>query len=210
VQSPRGSAPAPAPAAADDDAIHAALARGDRTLALTRLMQVHGAELHRFCCSMLGDVTLADDVHQAVFVQAFEGLGGFRGDSSFRAWLFGIARHRCLDAARARRRSRWRFVLGRDRDDDPASHDEAQDTVADAIRAVEHTRETDRRSDALRACLRGLAPHVRVAVLLRYEQGLPYEEIARLSRERAAAIQMRVARALPVLRDCVLGKGVTL
>ena len=31
-------------------------------------------------------------------------------------------------------------------------------------------------------------------------------EIARLSRERAAAIQMRVARALPVLRDCVAAK----
>jgi RNA polymerase sigma-70 factor (ECF subfamily) len=164
-------------------------------------MQAHGAEVHRFCTSMLGDATLADDVHQAVFVQAYEGLATFRREGSYRSWLFGIARHRCLDAAKARRRWRWRFVLGKD---DHASHFDGDPPL------VEHTRETDRRSDALADCLRALAPHVRVAVLLRYEQGLPYEEIARVSRERAATIQMRVARALPVLRDCVIGKGGTL
>jgi RNA polymerase sigma-70 factor (ECF subfamily) len=164
-------------------------------------MQAHGAEVHRFCASMLGDATLADDVHQAVFVQAYEGLATFRSEGSYRSWLFGIARHRCLDAAKARRRWRWRFVLGQA---DEASGESAVAPV------VEHTRETDRRSDALRDCLRTLAPHVRVALLLRYEQGLPYEEIARLSRERAATIQTRVARALPLLRDCVVGKGASL
>jgi RNA polymerase sigma factor (sigma-70 family) len=169
-------------------------------------MQVHGAEIHRFCASMLDDVSLADDVHQAVFVQAYEGLASFRHEGSYRSWLFGIARHRCLDAVKARRRWRWRFVLGKDDADQVA----ATSATVDPVPALEHTAETDRRTDALRACLHTLAPHVRVAVLLRYEQGLPYEEIARLSRERAATIQTRVARALPVLRDCVVGKGAAL
>jgi DNA-directed RNA polymerase specialized sigma24 family protein len=42
-----------------------------------------------------------------------------------------------------------------------------------------------------------------VAVLLRYEEGLSYEEIGRMSRERPPTVQARVARALPVLRRCL-------
>ena len=48
-----------------------------------------------------------------------------------------------------------------------------------------------------------LAPRVRTAVLLRYQQGLSYPEIARLSNEKAPALQVRVARALPLLRRCL-------
>jgi RNA polymerase sigma factor (sigma-70 family) len=182
-----------------------ALARGDRAAALTQLMHDHGEQIHRFCVSMLGERSLADDVQQAVFVQAYEALASFRGEGSWRAWLFAIARHRCLDAARARKRWRWRFLLAGDAG-------EASKVGAAAARAVpvsaevEHTSETDPRGQALRDCLRALAPHVRVAVLMRYEQGLSYDEIARMSRERAPAIQARVARALPVLRDCVVSK----
>ncbi len=60
----------------------------------------------------------------------------------------------------------------------------------------------------LRQCLQALDTGVRVAVLLRYEEGLAYEEIARMSRELAATIQARVARALPRLRECLESKGV--
>jgi RNA polymerase sigma factor (sigma-70 family) len=199
--------------AAADDPIAAALARGDHAAALTSLMQGHGIQIHRFCVSMLGDQSLADDVHQAVFVQAYEGLAGFRsegfrGEGTWRAWLFGIARHRCLDAARARKRWRWRFPLA----SDPASMP-GRDAIADAAERAEHVEQAganDPRSRALRDCLRTLAPHVRVAVLMRYEQGLSYDEIARMCRERAPAIQARVARALPVLRDCMVAKEMRL
>jgi RNA polymerase sigma factor (sigma-70 family) len=186
----------------DDDPVAQAMGRGDHTTALTRLMQVHGAEIHRFCFSMLGDQSLADDVHQAVFVQAYEGLGNFRQDGSWRAWLFAIARHRCLDAARARKRWSWRFRLAAD----PGSQAGADAAEPAAPTEVEQTRETDQRAGALRDCLRALAPHIRVAVLMRYEQGLSYDEIARMSRENAPAIQARVARALPLLRDCMVSK----
>ena len=201
--------------AADVDPVTQALARGDLATALTRLMHEHGLSIHRFCVSMLGQPSLADDVHQAVFVQAYEGLLDFRGDGStqaWRAWLFGIARHRCLDAARARKRWNWRFILtGDTRASAAAVADGAQaHHFVAGIPEVEHTTESDPRSSALRDCLRTLAPHVRVAVLMRYEQGLSYDEIAQMSRERAPAIQARVARALPLLRDCMVGKEQTL
>jgi RNA polymerase sigma-70 factor (ECF subfamily) len=149
-------------------------------------MRNHGDEIFRFCYSVLGDRALADDVHQSVFVDAFEALATLHDRSKARAWLYGIARHRCLDAAKARRRWNWRFVLAPD-----AGHREPAQAP---------------RLSALLDCVRGLAPHVRVAVLLRYEEGLPYEEIARMSRERASTLQMRVARGLVGLRACIAKK----
>src|SRR5262249_23650225 len=62
--------------------------------------------VYRYCRIALGDTVLADDVHQQVFIEAFRDLPGFAGRSTLRTWLFGIARHRVLDAAKRRRRAR--------------------------------------------------------------------------------------------------------
>jgi DNA-directed RNA polymerase specialized sigma24 family protein len=49
-----------------------------------------------------------EDVAQEVFVAAWEGLPAFvpRPDLPLDAWLVGIARNKCLDASRTRRRRR--------------------------------------------------------------------------------------------------------
>jgi RNA polymerase sigma-70 factor (ECF subfamily) len=56
---------------------------------------------------------------------------------------------------------------------------------------------------ALEHCLDELAPSTKSAVLLRFREGLGFEEMAVLSDEKAGTLQARVARALPVLRKCL-------
>ena len=90
----------------------AALAHGDRRGALAILMREYGAAIYRYCHKVLRSRTLADDVHQLVFVQAFEDLGEFSGTSTFRPWLYAIANHRCLDAPGADRRVRAGLLKG--------------------------------------------------------------------------------------------------
>ena len=47
----------------------------------------------------------AEDVAGETWLQVVAGLAGFRGgEDAFRAWLFAIARHRAIDAGRARAR----------------------------------------------------------------------------------------------------------
>jgi RNA polymerase sigma-70 factor (ECF subfamily) len=48
---------------------------------------------------------LVDDVVQDVFLAALNGLSGFHCESSLRAWLLGIARHKVEDVYRQRLRS---------------------------------------------------------------------------------------------------------
>lgn len=179
------------PAEVEAEAL-AALDRGDRHGALTVLMAGYGPGIYRYCRRLVGDEELARDVHQTVFVQAFEGLGRFRRRSSLRVWLYGIARHRCLDALKVRRRRRRR-IFEQDRLPEPAADPPAAEERL-AAREL---------AGLLERCLRRLTDAVRAAVLLRYREDFSYPEMARICRERPATLQARVARALPVLRRCL-------
>lgn len=189
------SGPARPGPANGEAAILAALEWRDRDAALRLLMQEYGAAVYRYCRQMLGEGDLVDEAHQMTFVQAYEGMARFAGRSSLRTWLFGIAHHRCLDLLKTSRRREKRFPTG-DLPERPAEGETAEERLAARSRV-----------QALAACLRELAPHVRAAVLLRFQQGVTYEEMARLENERPATLQARVARALPVLRRCLERKG---
>lgn len=176
-----------------------ALERGDRRGALDILMKAHGDALYRHCHKFLRSRALADDVHQLVFVQAFEDLHTFSGESSFRTWLYAIATHRCLDAVKVRHRWFARFSFREELPEAPDPRPSGEE-VADArsLRA------------ALDGCLDKLQPQVRMAVLLRYEEGFTYEEMARVCGEKATTLQARVSRAMPLLRQCLETRGIRL
>lgn len=178
-----------------EDEAREALARGDHRAALTILMQAYGRDLYRHCYQVLRDRDLADDVHQTVFVQAYRDLPGFAGRSSLRTWLYSIARHRCLDAVKIGARWRRRFVRA-----EPLP--EAEDERPRADDALAESGEMS----ALVAALGTLSVESRIAVLLRYREGMTFEEIGAVCGERAATVQARVTRALPRLR-AALGGG---
>lgn len=177
----------------------AALDRGDRERAVTLLMESYGPSLYRFCRQMVRDPDLADDVHQLTFVQAFDGLRRFGRASSLRTWLFAVARHRCLDALKTTRRRRARFE----------SVGELPETPVEARGPDEAMAAQDLRS-ALQRCLEELKPASRTAVLLHFQEGFTYPEMARICRERDATLRVRVCRALPVLRRCIEERGFAL
>ena len=85
-----------------------ALNKNDYETAISLLMQTYGDDIFRFCQSMLNNSADAQDVLQTVFIQAFEGFSGFKGNSNFRTWLYSIARHRCLDHLKKNRRLKQR------------------------------------------------------------------------------------------------------
>jgi RNA polymerase sigma-70 factor (ECF subfamily) len=184
--------------AGGDDTLAAALARGDARGALGLLVDRHGDAIYGYCRRMLGNQADADDVAQVVFVQAFEGLRDLSKADSARAWLFGIARHRCLDRLRSRKRGPL-----------PVGDDELHRAIdAEAPAAL-----APRDAGAVKAlddCLDALEERSRAVVLLRFQDGVPYDEISALTGDSTGALRVRVNRALPALRRCLEGKGVTL
>jgi RNA polymerase sigma-70 factor (ECF subfamily) len=188
--------------AADAEAIAlACLDRGDSKAALIILMKAYGDVVLSHCLRVLRERSLAEDIRQQVFLEAYRDLPRFQRRSTVRSWLLGIASHRCLDAIKARRRRDARFdsgeeeavVLTPDGSPDPADHVDQE-----------------RMHRVLETCLEALSGEVRMTVLMKFQMGLSYEEMGPMVGQRAGTLQARVARALPVLRRCLESKGVTL
>lgn len=181
---------------ADDAAIHADLARGAYRVALDRIDAAHGDALYRFIRSMMGRDDRADDLYQVTMIAAFRDLATFGGRSSVRTWLFGIARHRCLDALKLERRHDARF----------AATDEVPE-IADAGPGPDRVLTDGELLAALEQCLGRLPAEVRMVLVLRFQEGFAYDDIARITRLRVETLRARVSRAMPVLRRCIESRG---
>lgn len=181
----------------DDDAvILAAIRRDDLRAALTLIDQRFGAAVYRFVRNLVGADDLADDVYQTTLIEAYRDLPTFGGRSSLRTWLFSIARHRCLDALKASRRRAARF-----------------ESTADAPEVADHGPRADQRMTdaqllaALERCLEQVPPELRMVLLLRFQEGFGYDDIARITRLRNETLRARVSRAMPALRACIERQG---
>src|SRR5262245_32945029 len=138
------------------------ITRGARAKAMRLVMKRHGRSLYRYCREQLRDAALADDVLQQVLVSAYHGLAQFKGQSTLRTWLFGIARHRVLDAARPL--VRFRACV----DEDEAAE------VCDPRPWPDEALDEQRLHQAVREALDELDELTRTAVLLRYQQGFSF------------------------------------
>ncbi len=159
--------------------------------AIRLLMNRYGRPVYRYVRVQLRTIPdSADDVHSKVFIQAHRDLARFARRSTLRAWLFGIARHRVLDAIPPPNHHSLAGVpVGEDLPDSVALPDQQLDDA--------------RLTQALASCFELLTDKVRESVVMKYQQGLTFEEIGRICGERAGTVQARVTRALPVLKDCI-------
>ena len=131
--------------------------------AATELVERHAAALARFAVSS-GERSEVDELVQDTFVRAFASIDGFRGESSFRTWLFTIERRLLIDRRRSEKRRRDRTEI---QEDDAATEYDALDSVV--------ADETQRR---LQHAVERLSPTQREVFALRVGEGLSYKEIA--------------------------------
>ena len=180
-----------------------ALSRGERALACEILMQAYATRLLRYCLRKLddGDVAQAEDLVQIIFAEAWRALRRWEGRSSFRTWLFRIARNRCVDALR----SRIGGIRGRTGRLDTDAELRCVEPNPGAASASIGRRGLDA---ALAQCLEALPEPTREAYLLRFWQEMSYEDIAAVAGEAPDALRKRITRAFVALRECLGAKGV--
>lgn len=174
----------------DDDALMLLAARGERS-AFEVLAGRYLPRLASYCAKFLGDPRGGDEVSQEVLLEAWSRRLRYRSRGRFETYLFTIARTRCLNWARAAHRRRisagWPPVDGA-ADARPLPPDQ-----------LDHLIEQERRRQ-VRAALLALPAKLREAVLLRYDQGLEYVEIARIVGRRETTVRSRVFHALRRIR----------
>lgn len=161
--------------------------RGDHA-AFGRLVDAHQRVVFRTALAALGRPEDAEDVAQEAFLIAWQKLGGFRGDSTFRTWLLTIAWRRAID----RRRSRllWWKRAAASREDGEIFEDIAGPAPSPEQTAL--ARDTARR---VRREIRRLSPTLRDTLLLAASGEHTYEEIGALLGAPIGTIKWRVAEA---------------
>lgn len=163
---------------------------------LTALHAAHADEVRSFVRARVGAGADPADVCQEVWAAALRALPGFRFESQPRVWLLSIARHKTLDAWRARETF------------DPLDSQLARSgRMGDALgfrTVTTPTGEVDRRqrADALRQALLQLEPEQRELLELRYVCDLKPGEIAEmLGAPGGNAVSQRIIRAAHRLRQ---------
>jgi RNA polymerase sigma-70 factor (ECF subfamily) len=154
--------------------------------AATQLVERYAAAVTRFVGS-LGLRHDIDDVVQETFVRAFGALDAFRAESTFRTWLFTIARRLVIDQRRAGGRRREVDEVG---DELPATRYDALDTIV-ADEAATH----------VRRAVASLSPMQRDVFLLRVNEGLSYREIAEMLDSTEGAARVHYHHALRTVKE---------
>ncbi len=138
--------------------------KGDNK-AFEDLVRIHQEPLYRYLCRLSGNGEDAMELTQSSFVKAYLSIGRFRGESSFKTYLFRIASNTWRNAIRDRGRRQ-----NIDIDELPiASGDDPRDEV---IRNQEQER--------FWSLVEELPPRQKEALTLRVREGYPFEEVAKV------------------------------
>lgn len=126
----------------------------------------------------------AEDVSQDAFLRAFNRLGRFRGDASFRTWLLQITQNAALShLERGKRRPTGESPAA----DEPVD----RDTTRQPASQLEHRERRDR----LQLKLERLPSDYRSLLVLRDLEGLSYAEIAEVLNVPLGTVKGRLHRA---------------
>ena len=159
--------------------------RGDPD-AFRALFETHKDLVYSIALRYSGDPAVAQDIAQDTFVKLFSTIGSFRGDSNFESWLYRTVVNSCFDQKRKTRRLTPLLdeVLTALRTPDLSVLDEV-------LRAEMSTH--------VRSVVDSLAPDQRMVIVLRYTQGLSYDEIAAILGCAPGTIASRLNRTHKVL-----------
>jgi RNA polymerase sigma-70 factor (ECF subfamily) len=125
---------------------------------------------------------MVDDMVQDVFIAALGGLAQFRGESSLRSWLLGIARHKVEDFYRRQLQA-------------PESLDEGAEGPASADPPLDEAIDRERARAKTQQILQQLPEQYGLALLWRYWENRSVRDIAAATGKTEKAIERTLARA---------------
>jgi RNA polymerase sigma-70 factor (ECF subfamily) len=164
---------------------------GGSRIAFDQLMQRYEQVVYRVCFSYTRNQDDAMDVTQNVFLKVYAKMGSYRGSGTFRSWLLRIAHRENINWQRSRRKHLSYEDL------DPAhTPRHPADQESEVLRSE--------RRRHLAGALTDLNPKQRLAVSLRYYEGLSIREIAAVLKTTEGNARSILFRSLQKLRNTLV------
>lgn len=168
-------------AAESERGVVEACQKGSRE-AFHALFLAHKDRVYSVALRFSGNEATAMDITQDTFVKLFSRIREFRGEASFESWLYRLVVNACLDQRRKTRRlvplleemTHRLFV--------------SKENPAESLARSETSRK-------VQAAVAKLTPDLRLAIVLRYTEGLSYEEMAEVFGISKGTVASRLNRA---------------
>ncbi|MDM7859074.1 RNA polymerase sigma factor [Alteromonas sp. ASW11-36] len=160
----------------------AAAQQGDK-LAYKKLYDAHVGRVYALCLRLTGERTMAEDATQEVFIQLWNKLSNFNGQSKFSTWLHSVTSN--ITISYIRKQKGWfqrTFNI-----EESAVHDQQIDTSADTVSLDDYVLRLPER-----------ARHVFV---LHAIEGYRHEEIADLLNMAVGSSKAQFHRAKQLLTE---------
>jgi RNA polymerase sigma-70 factor (ECF subfamily) len=158
---------------------------GSAPAEFSELYNQHSRAIYYLCLRFLSDPDKAQDATHDVFLKAFRKIGQFRGEASWRTWLYRIAINHCRNLQQA-----WneRHMLS---NADETIFENAAARTDSPLRVLE-TKELGRR---IQKALDGLPAEYRLMLLLVADEQLSYEQVGALTDQSTDAVRGKLHRA---------------
>jgi RNA polymerase sigma-70 factor, ECF subfamily len=162
--------------------------------AFERLVELHQHAMIGTAARMLGNLDDAHDVAQQVFLRVWKSAPRYEPSAKFTTWLFTIMRNLVFNEMR--RKGRRREIPM-----EPETDEETPRQFADLTApAPDHLTQQDELERALDRAISALPEKQRLAVVLRRQEDMPYEEICAVLKMSLPAVKSLLFRARTELR----------
>jgi RNA polymerase sigma-70 factor (ECF subfamily) len=174
----------------ETSAIARGLRRRDPDL-LDRLIEQYQHRLLRYLIYLSGNRELAEDLFQETWIRVLERGHQYDGRHEFCTWLYAVARNLTIDYLRKKSPVSLDGLM----DDEDAAPYEPVDERPLAWEVMAQHEQAERVS----AALVGIPAEYRETVVLRFQEGLALEEIARVTGAKLGTVKSRLYRGLDML-----------
>lgn len=175
--------------------------QGDQA-AFEQLVRDNEKRIYNLTLRMVGNPEDALDLSQEAFLNAWKGLGSFKGDSAFSTWLYRLASNACLDFLRSRKRRQDTTGSPLSLDDEEAPPPPADDSARPDLQL-----ERKERTQALHRALDALPSHHKQVLVMRELSGLSYQEISKALELDLGTVKSRLTRARLALKKILSEDG---
>ena len=181
----------------NDQAFITSLQQGDPQ-AFRQLVDTWQHMVYNTVLSIVQDSHEAEDVSQEVFIQVYESIDTFKGESKFSTWLYRITVSKALDHLRKKKRKkRFAFVQSLYGDNDLMI--DPPDFFHPGV-----SMENKENAGVLFKAIEKLPPNQKTAFVLNKMENLSYMEIAEILKLSDSAVDALLQRAKKNLQKIII------
>ncbi len=168
---------------------------------LDELIVRYQHRLLRYLLYLTGDRDLAEDLFQEVWMRVLVRGAQFNGQARFETWLFTIARNLVIDQRRKRTMGSLDELIDGNGDDDRAMNFEI---AAGDPTPFDHFSSLESR-ERIAAALLELDTLHREVLVLRFQEELSLEEIAKVTQAHLSTVKSRLYRGIAMMKPKLEG-----